>query len=156
MPCQETLEQKSALKQRLNVTNQSLNSDHHHFAGHTDFCADASINEPWCKIQVIEFFYLHVYLNNRLNGQENDFNDGKITLTLPKRQIFYPSKEKEFTDHSFRFDENSEKFSKRVENTVGKWEIARYEQFLLFPQCFQKNCHVKGEYICRFHVSSKS
>ena len=25
-----------------------------------------------------------------------------------------------------------------VENTVGKGEIARNEQFLLFPQCFQK------------------
>ena len=25
-----------------------------------------------------------------------------------------------------------------MENTVGKVEIARYEQFLLFPQCFQK------------------
>ena len=27
---------------------------------------------------------------------------------------------------------------KRVENNVGKGEIARYEQFLLFPKCFQK------------------
>ena len=27
-----------------------------------------------------------------------------------------------------------------VENTVGKREIARYEQFLLFLQCFQKTC----------------
>ena len=27
---------------------------------------------------------------------------------------------------------------KQLENTVGKGEIARYEQFLLFPQCFQK------------------
>ena len=27
---------------------------------------------------------------------------------------------------------------KWVENTVGKREIARYEKFLLFPQCFQK------------------
>ena len=26
----------------------------------------------------------------------------------------------------------------RVENIVGKGEIARYDQFLLFPQCFQK------------------
>ena len=26
----------------------------------------------------------------------------------------------------------------RAENIVGKVEIARYEQFLLFPQCFQK------------------
>ena len=32
------------------------------------------------------------------------------------------------------------KFSRRVENTVGTGEIARYEQFLLFPQCFQKTC----------------
>ena len=28
--------------------------------------------------------------------------------------------------------------SDQVENIVGKGEIARYEQFLLFPQCFQK------------------
>ena len=34
----------------------------------------------------------------------------------------------------------AEKFSKWVENTVGKGEIARYEQFLLFPLCFQKTC----------------
>ena len=29
---------------------------------------------------------------------------------------------------------------KRVKNTVGKGEIARKKQFLLFPQCFQKAC----------------
>ena len=28
--------------------------------------------------------------------------------------------------------------SDKVENVVGKEEIARIEQFLLFPQCFQK------------------
>ena len=28
--------------------------------------------------------------------------------------------------------------SDRVANIVGKGEIARYEQFLLFPQCFHK------------------
>ena len=33
----------------------------------------------------------------------------------------------------------TKKFSKRVENIVGKEEIARNEQFLLFPQCFQKS-----------------
>ena len=27
-----------------------------------------------------------------------------------------------------------------VENTVGRGEIARLEQFLIFPQCFQKAC----------------
>ena len=49
------------------------------------------------------------------------------------------SKLKEFADDNFSFDENGRKFSSHlVENTVGKGEIARYEQFLLFPQCFQK------------------
>ena len=28
-------------------------------------------------------------------------------------------------------------FTDRVNNIVGKDEIARHEQFLLFPQCFQ-------------------
>ena len=32
----------------------------------------------------------------------------------------------------------AESSPKGVENTAGKGEIARYEQFLLFPQCFQK------------------
>ena len=40
----------------------------------------------------------------------------------------------------FRFEEYGRKLSRWVENTVGKREIARYEQFLLFPQCFQKTC----------------
>ena len=30
------------------------------------------------------------------------------------------------------------KLSDWVENIMGKEEIAHYEQFLLFPQCFQK------------------
>ena len=37
------------------------------------------------------------------------------------------------------FDENGRKFTKWIENTVGKGEIAHYEQFLPFPQFFQKN-----------------
>ena len=63
-----------------------------------------------------------------------------MAYPFPKRQIFVPSKLKEFADDNFKVDENSRKFSKRVENTVGKGEIACYEQFLLFPQCFQKTC----------------
>ena len=48
------------------------------------------------------------------------------------------SKLKEFADSNFKFDENGTKFSKMVDYTVGKGEIAHYKQFLLFPQCFQK------------------
>ena len=47
---------------------------------------------------------------------------------------------KGFANNIFKFGECGRKFSKGVENTVGKGEIARYEQFLLFPQCFQKTC----------------
>ena len=47
---------------------------------------------------------------------------------------------KEFADDNFNLLENSRKLFKQVENTVGKGEIARYEQFLVFPQCFQKTC----------------
>ena len=40
---------------------------------------------------------------------------------------------KEFADDNFRVDENGGMLSKMVENTVGKGETARYEQFRLFP-----------------------
>ena len=50
------------------------------------------------------------------------------------------SKQNEFADDNLKFDENGRQLSKRVENTAGKGEIARYEQFLLFPQCFRKAC----------------
>ena len=59
---------------------------------------------------------------------------------FPKWQILDSSKLKEFADDNFRFDENGGKLSRRVENTVGKGEIACYEQFLLFPQYFQMTC----------------
>ena len=64
------------------------------------------------------------------------------TRTFPKRQILDSSNSKEFADDIFKFNENGRKFCKRIENTVGKGEIALDEQFLLFPQCFQEICTV--------------
>ena len=55
-----------------------------------------------------------------------------------KQQILDSSKLKESADNNFKFGENGRNFYKRVENIVGKGEIAQYEQFLFFPQCFQK------------------
>ena len=60
------------------------------------------------------------------------------------------SKLKELAEDNFEFDENGRKFFKRVENTVGKGEITRQEQLLLFPQCFQ-NCDI----YCR-HVETRA
>ena len=65
---------------------------------------------------------------------------GKAINPLPDDKILDWSKLKQSADDNFEFDVNSTKFSKLPENTVGKGEIARYEQFLLFPQCFQKVC----------------
>ena len=73
------------------------------------------------------------------------FSRGKrLTTTLvqpiTRQQILDSSKLKEFADDNFKFDESGRKLFKQVENTVGKGVIARYEQFLLFAQCFQKAC----------------
>ena len=76
-------------------------------------------------------------------------NTDSFSLTLPKRQILDSSKQKEFADDNFRFDENGRKLSKRVENTVEKGEIANYEQFLLFPTVFSKDLY------CR-HVKTRA
>ena len=60
---------------------------------------------------------------------------GNLTLSQMKNfRLFHTA------DDYFKFDVNVRKFFRQVENTVVKGEIARYEQFLLFPQCFQKTC----------------
>ena len=62
----------------------------------------------------------------------------KINLKpFPKRPNLDISEIKEFADNNLKLDGNERKPSKGLENTVGKREIARYEQFLLFPHCFQ-------------------
>ena len=66
--------------------------------------------------------------------------DIHVRLSLSKRQILDSPRLKEFADDNFKFVENGRKFSKKVENPVGKGEIARYEQFLLCPQRFQNTC----------------
>ena len=64
----------------------------------------------------------------------------KRDLTLSQTTNLESSKLREFADDNFKYDENGRKFSKRVENTVGKGEIAHFEQFLLFSQWFQNAC----------------
>ena len=63
--------------------------------------------------------------------------------SFPKQQILYSKKLKEFADNNFKFDQNGRKFSKRVENTDGKGEIACNEQFLLFPLVFSKDLYCR-------------
>ena len=94
---------------------------------------------------------------NSLNSSTSINHNSK---PFPKRQIL-ASKMKVFADDNFKFDENVRMFCKRVENTVGKGEIARKEQFLFFPKCFLPfrrtfcsihqiwNCHLQTLSICK-------
>ena len=59
-------------------------------------------------------------------------------LTLSQTTNFRLPNSKKFADDNFEFGEKGGKFYDRVEKTVGKGGIVRNEQFLLFPQCFQK------------------
>ena len=83
------------------------------------------------KRKPITIFFLFPYFFLPLKRQVPSFDP------LPDHKILDRSKLKQSADGNFTFHESSRKFSKRIENTVGKGEIAHYEQFLLFPQCFQ-------------------
>ena len=70
-------------------------------------------------------------------GETGDYF-AKFVLLFLRIQLILFQTTKKFADDNFVFDENGKKFPSQVENTVGKGEIARHDQFLLFPQCFQK------------------
>ena len=89
--------------------------------------ATSSVDLIFCRFETASF--------GSAFGVQADTNS-----PFPRRQFSDSSKLKEFTDDNFKFDENGKMFSRWIENSVGKGEIARYEQFLLFPQCFQKIC----------------
>ena len=50
--------------------------------------------------------------------------------------------EKKFADGNFKFDVNGRKFSKRVENTVGKGELLVTSDFS-FPTVFSKDLYCR-------------
>ena len=64
-------------------------------------------------------------------------NSARSGLTLSQTTNFRHFKTERICRRQFP---NLMKMAEPVENTVGKGEIARYEQFLLFPRCFLKTC----------------
>ena len=78
-------------------------------------------------LKLVFFFRVFFYADSALNSLPDD-------------------KLKEFADDHFKFDENGSKLSKRVENTVGKGEIAPFPTVFskgLFPRGV-KRCHCVG------------
>ena len=69
--------------------------------------------------------------DNKSSDQSNlkIFANNKINVTKKLELV---------VDDNSKFYENGRKFSKQVENTVGKGEIACHVQFLIFSQRFQK------------------
>ena len=81
----------------------------------------------------------------------NCINFITLILILSQTRNFRLFQTEKFADDSFKFDEHGRQFFKWEENTVEKGDIARYERFLLFPQCFQNlYCrHVKSQGLFR-------
>ena len=81
-----------------------------------NICVNLMFHLHWVSLT------LHQTTKFQINSFPNEFLDS--------------SKLKEFAEDSLKFDENGGKFFNRVETTVGKGEIACYEQFLFFPLWF--------------------
>ena len=95
--------------------------------------AGASAAVPWCTE-----FYLMLFVRFLYGSMAASLDTGMPQSLFSSLTLSQTTKLKEFSDDNFEFDEDGKKFFKSVENAVRKGEIARYEQFLLFPQCFQK------------------
>ena len=67
-----------------------------------------------------------------------------LSQPFPKRQILDLSKPKEFADDNFKFGKNGRKFSKWLENTVGKEEIAHVFKRLVLQTHKNKGLFRKG------------
>ena len=91
----------STILKRLNATTKTHATNARHFATY----AKAHTIAKSCKVHVRQLC--------------KGFN------SLPDDKILDWSKLKQSADNTFEFDVNSRTFSKAVENTVGKGEIAR-------------------------------
>ena len=63
-----------------------------------------------------------------------------VSLTHYRRQILDSSKLKEIADDNFKRRKWKKAIQTGRKHCGGKGEIIRYEQFLLFLQCFQNAC----------------
>ena len=81
-----------------------------------------------------------VYCHDRMENIKKKKKN--CCLTLSQKNILDSSKLKEFADDNFKFNKHDRKISYPLGNIVKKGKIARYNQFLLFPQCFQMTCTV--------------
>ena len=74
------------------------------------------------------------------------------------RNVFYPMKDINYqlclTFYSIETHFDSSTTDNFLKNIVGKGEIARYEQFLLFPQCFLLSQIIVSQFVHIFYIKS--
>ena len=87
-------------------------------------------------------FFHNVFLSFFLQSVKMSAYGGKRYL-FPNRQILDPSKLKVVAGNNSKFDENGEKFARKVKNNVGKGEISRHKQISSFPTVLLKDLFCK-------------
>ena len=78
-----------------------------------------------------------VIIRDSARIQDETTESSACSLTLSQTTNFRLFQTERVCRRQYQIVKMAECSLKWVENTVGKGEIARYEQFLLFPQCFQ-------------------
>ena len=99
------------------------------------FCVMVCALAKWSLIHLSDTFY---------RARQHLITDPSLELvhecdsTLSQTTNFRLFQTERVCRRQFQFDENSGKFFKRLENTVGKGEIAGYKQLLLSHSVFKR------------------
>ena len=76
-------------------------------------------------------------------------------LTLSPQKNLDSSKLKDVANYNFTMMKMVKSSPKRIENIVGKGEIAHHEQFLLFQHSFQKTCNANKCFLVKGKATLK-
>ena len=125
---QQKWEAKKRRKIRLNQVSNSQPQGHE-----SDMLTTELPRRAWKHLAINVVFLKVVYLKMK------NYDGGNVSNPFSSDK-FHSSKLEEFGDDNSKFDENSRKFIKGEENTVGKGEIALTSNFSFSPR-FSKDLY---------------
>ena len=97
------------------------------------------IGQNVLKLKITHFLIKKVcYFQSRKNLEKKIKN---LLYTFPNVKFYtFTYKLNKLADNNFKFDEMAERSLNSCRNHCGKTRNRNNEQFLLFPECFQKTC----------------